>query len=102
MPTSLVQEVQKKRPQEGPWDWVAVIKNRPSNENGKRQSQLWRCEAKYDSWPKSTHPPQAQNMTLRSGRTKKKDFPGGPVNKSLPASAGDTGSIPGPGSSLEH
>jgi len=25
------------------------------------------------------------------------DFPGGPVVKNLPANAGDTGSIPGPG-----
>ena len=27
------------------------------------------------------------------------DFPGGPVVKNLPANAGDTGSIPGPGRS---
>ena len=72
------------------------IKNHLSNENGKRQSQIWRREAKCDRWPKSTHPPQAQHLILRSGRTKKKDFPGGPVTESLPANAGDTGSIPGP------
>ena len=28
------------------------------------------------------------------------DFPGGPVVKNLPAKAGDTGLIPGPGRSL--
>ena len=28
-----------------------------------------------------------------------KDFPGSPVFKNLPANAGDTGSIPGPGKS---
>ena len=29
-------------------------------------------------------------------KTNEVDFPGGPVVRSLPASAGDTGSIPGP------
>ena len=37
---SLVLEMQKKQPQEAPWDWVADIKNHLSNENGKRQSQI--------------------------------------------------------------
>ena len=30
-------------------------------------------------------------------KKKKKDFPGGAVDKNPPANAGDTGSIPGPG-----
>ena len=30
------------------------------------------------------------------------DFPGGPVVKKPPASAGDTGLIPGPGGSTSH
>ena len=30
------------------------------------------------------------------------DYPGGPVNKNLPANAGDVGSIPGPGRSAYH
>ena len=36
-------------------------------------------------------------MLMRNGEVKTKavsDFPGGPVIKNLPASAGDTGSIP--------
>ena len=33
-------------------------------------------------------------------KTNEVDFPGGPVVRSLPASAGDTGSIPGPEDSL--
>ena len=39
--------------------------------------------------------------TVRLHRLKKKkrDFPGGTVVKNLPANAGDTGSIPGPGRS---
>ena len=32
-------------------------------------------------------------------KTKNRDFPGGAVDKSLPANAGDTGSTPGPGRS---
>ena len=31
-----------------------------------------------------------------------RDFPGGPVVKNLPASAGDTGLTPGPGSKIPH
>ena len=30
------------------------------------------------------------------------DFPGGPVDKNLPAIAGDTGSIPGQGPKIPH
>ena len=30
------------------------------------------------------------------------DFPGGPVVKNLPSSAGDTGSIPGQGTKIPH
>ena len=30
------------------------------------------------------------------------DFPGGPVDKNLPAIAGDTGSIPGQGTKIPH
>ena len=32
-------------------------------------------------------------------KKKKRGFPGGAVEKNLPANAGDTGSIPGPGKS---
>ena len=37
-----------------------------------------------------------KHFTLRSmlNKIKSRDFPGGPVVKSLPANAGDTGSIP--------
>ena len=35
----------------------------------------------------------------RLEKKKKRDFPGGAVVKNLPANAGDTGSIPGPGRS---
>ena len=31
-----------------------------------------------------------------------RDFPGGPVVKNLPCSAGDTGSIPGQGTKIPH
>ena len=31
-----------------------------------------------------------------------RDFPGGPVVKSLPCNAGDTGSVPGPGTKIPH
>ena len=41
-------------------------------------------------------------MTLKKKKQQRKmylDFPGGTVNKNSPASAGDTGSVPGPGRS---
>ena len=37
--------------------------------------------------------------TNKPKKEKGRDFPGGAVVKNLPASAGDTGSIPGPGRS---
>ena len=43
-------------------------------------------------------------MTLNKCVLKKKggDFPGGPVVKNLPSSAGDAGSIPGQGTKIPH
>ena len=37
------------------------------------------------------------NLALRPEAAKSNDFPGGAVDKNRPASAGDTGSIPGLG-----
>jgi len=36
------------------------------------------------------------------GHLKVRDFPGGPVVKSLPTNVGDTGSIPGLGTEIPH
>ena len=44
-----------------------------------------------------------ENLTLVTDHlTKCGDSPGGTVNKNLPASAGDIGSIPGPGKKSPH
>ena len=46
--------------------------------------------------------PHCQASSLckaREGRRECQDFPGGPVGKNLPANAGDSGLIPGPGRS---
>ena len=39
------------------------------------------------------------NTAIKVGKIKYAGFPGGAVDKNLPANAGDTGSIPGPGRS---
>ena len=47
-------------------------------------------------WPKELG---LYNYLLQKLKERVLDFPGGPVDKNLPANARDTGSIPGPGSS---
>ena len=42
---------------------------------------------------------QASDLNPTTMNNSFQDFPGGPVAKNLPANAGDTGSIPGPGRS---
>ena len=37
-----------------------------------------------------------------TGEEEGRDFPGGPVVKKLPSSAGDTGLIPGQGTKIPH
>ena len=44
----------------------------------------------------------AQSWTLLKRLSSSRDFPGGPVVKNLPASEGDTGSIPGLGTKIPH
>ena len=41
--------------------------------------------------------PNGESLRLKRTQNVVWDFPGDPVVKNLPASAGDTGSIPGPG-----
>ena len=43
--------------------------------------------------------PKATQTIVKELRKPLRDFPGGPVVKSMPAKAGDRGSIPGPGRS---
>ena len=42
---------------------------------------------------------RAHRETVYLFKTEARDFPGGTVVKNVPANAGDTGSIPGPGRS---
>ena len=47
-------------------------------------------------WENKMLQPTLENSWTVSLKDNQRDFPGGPVVKNLPASVGDTGSIPGP------
>ena len=70
-------------------------------------ADLWAREISYQTYSQQTKVPQAWDNPDRSAyskewelKKKKKDFPGSPVVKNLPSSAGDVGSIPGQGTKI--
>ena len=81
--------------------WEEVAKSQGGSALGMRQ--LWRCPGDWDSLPPQgcgmAHGTTVKLQTWLLSKTQSRDLPGGTLVKNLPASAGDTGSSPGPGRS---
>ena len=88
--------------------WVVLLSWRGSESRWRRQVSPWRTASNglniCDHKPLFWRCLEGENYSLFSkhynnnkSKTKNMDFPGGLVIKNLPANAGNTGSIPGPG-----